>query len=64
MRVFADRFLKDSADDIGKFIEAMSQVMRDHFEGAEWAEVMENIDDERYGPISVSYTHLTLPTKA
>ena len=28
MRVFADRFLKDSADDIGKFIEAMSQVMR------------------------------------
>lgn len=55
MRVFADRFLKDSADDIGKFIEAMSQVMRDHFEGAEWAEVMENIDDERYGPIFCSF---------
>mmetsp|Transcript_1606 Transcript_1606/g.5028 ORF Transcript_1606/g.5028 Transcript_1606/m.5028 type:complete len:637 (+) Transcript_1606:8646-10556(+) len=55
MRVFADRFLKDSADDIGKFIEAMSQVMRDHFEGAEWAEVMEDIDDERYGPIFCSF---------
>ena len=27
--------------------------MRDHFEGAEWAEV-EDIDDERYGPIFCS----------
>jgi dynein heavy chain len=62
MRVFADRFLKDSVDDIGKFIGVMSQVMRDHFEGAEWAEVMEDVDDERYGPIFCSFTSETMGT--
>ena len=55
MRVFSDRFLQDSADDMGRFISILSAKMRDNFEDAEWASVMGDVDDERYGPIICSF---------
>ena len=55
MRVFADRFLQDSADDMGRFIDILGTKMRDNFEDAEWSSVMGDVDDERYGPIICSF---------
>ena len=55
MRVFADRFLEDAADDMGRFIDILSTKMRGNFEDAEWASVMGDVDDERYGPIICSF---------
>ena len=55
MRVFADRFLQDAADDMGRFIDILSTKMRDSFEDAEWASVMGDVDDDRYGPIICSF---------
>ena len=55
MRVFADRFLLDAADDTGTFINLINNSMQIHFENADWAAVMEGVDDLRYGPIMCSF---------
>ena len=55
MRVFADRFLQDAANDMGRFIEILSTKMQDSFEDADWASVMGDVDDEHYGPIICSF---------
>jgi len=55
MRVFADRFLLDGANDADNFIDIISVNMRSHFETADWETIMEGVDDMRYGPILCSF---------